>query len=257
MRLLAIAAALGLAALGANGAASDQGVSLLLTVFPCANDSAAPPALRAWAMKKLAPEVPVVPAWEHAGATWQGTMTLEAGAYIFTADSPHCSSGEARWIAIPGAQRHFAITLNKVKSMTLDAGTAYGSVSGFLPAPAATVEVFRAGETGQKQLCGPVPTDGNTYQLVFLRPGRYVVRIAFGDVAVNRTLTIGRTIETLTVRADLTADDAASIVRQQAAGSHFVYAVDGEHVRHTTLQLGAATANGWTTASPSPPSENH
>lgn len=245
MRLLAIAAAFTLAAFGANGAASDQSVPLVLTVFPCAADAAAPPALRAWAMKRLMPEVHLSPVWERTGPVWQGSIAFEPGAYIFSAESPHCSSGEARWIAIPGAQRHFAVTINRVKSITLDAGTAYGSIYGYLPVPGATVEIAPAGKAGGEDPRRPVLTDGDTYQIVFLRPGPYEVRIAFGGVAVSRTVTVGRTIDTFMVRADLTADDAASIVRQQANGSRFVHHPKGQSGSTVSLELGAASAAGW------------
>ncbi len=253
MKLLSIGTALALAALGASAVASGQSVPLQLTVFPCAADSAAPPSLSAWDWRR-APSVKIQPApsWQRIGAIWQGSLTLAPGRYMLYADSPHCSGSYVHWVGIPGEQRHLTLTINKLKSGTLVDGLHYGLIYGYLPAPSATVEVMRADSLAGEQTRRPVPTDGDTYQIANLTPGQYVVRVTFGGVVTSRDVTLGRTSDTFTVRADLTPADAARMVDQQAAGSRFVYVKNDQDVRMTRLVLGAASANGWTTE-PLPP----
>lgn len=251
MRLLSAAIAFALASAAAGAAASNPAVPIALTVFPCATDAGAPPNLTATKMQRPPSRVQVTPAWQRSGAVWNASIALDAGRYWVKVDSQHCSGQLVHWMAIPGATRHLTLVINKLKSWTLDEDWAPGIIYGYLPAPGSTVEVMRAdnlaGETWRT-----VSTDGDSYQTGYLRAGPYVVRITFGDVVVSRAVTLGHTFETMTVRADLTTADASRIVQQQASGSRWVHAVSANHVRITSLQLGAASANGWTTAQLAP-----
>ena len=252
MRSFSIASAFVLAMVGASAVASDQTVPLQLTVFPCAADSAIAPTLRVWSMQRPPSKIPVAPDWQRVGAVWEGSLTLAAGAYMLGADSPHCHA-YSRWMAIPGALRHLVITVNTENVKTIDGSSFNGTIYGYLPAPTATVEIMRLDRLLGEQTRKPVPTDGGTYQIGSLYPGPYVVRIAFGDVVASRDVTIGRTFDTLTVRADLTTDDAAGIVQQQANGSHFVHVRNSQNTNAKSFVLGAASVNGWTTKPLPPP----
>ena len=156
-------------------------------------------------------------------------------------------------MAIPGAQRHLALTINEANVRPIDGGSFYGIIYGYLPTPTATVEVMRADTLLGEQTRKSVPTDGDTYQIGSLYPGPYVVRIAFGNVVASRDVTIGRTSDTVTVRADLTIDDAARIVQEQADGSHFVHVPNSQSTDAKSFVLGAASVNGWTTKPLPPP----
>jgi hypothetical protein len=252
MRTFSIAAAFALAVVGTNAVASDETVPLQLTVFPCAADSAVAPTLSAWTMQQPPSKIPVTPAWQRTGAVWEGSLALARGAYMLSADSPHCHA-YSRWMAIPGAQRHLAITINTENVKTIGGSLFDGTIYGYLPTPTATVDVTRAGGSLGEQTRKSVPTDGDTYQISGLYPGRYAVRIAFGKVVATRDVTIGRTFDTLTVRADLSTADAASIVQQQANGSRFVQAPNSQKTNAKSFELGAASANGWTTKPLAPP----
>ena len=245
MKLLSpgIAFTLAVSAIGAR--ASDSAVALQVTVFPCAADAAVAPSLRVISLKQPVSVVKVAPEWQRSGDLWQGSLALDAGRYILNAESPHCSGGVLPWMAIPGAQRRVALTINKIKSVTLDEDQAPGLIYGSLPAPGAVVEVARSDRPSERAPRS-APIDGDTYQINYLRPGRYVVSIAFGEVAVQREVTIGRSVSAMTVRADLTPDVAADIVRQQAAGSHFIHVRNAQNSYSTSFQLGAASADGWT-----------
>lgn len=253
MRHFSIAAAFALAMAGAGAVASDQAVPLQLTVFPCAADSAVAPTLSPWAMQRPPSRIPVTPDWQRVGPVWKGSLTLAPGAYMLIINSPHCSGGALRWVAIPGAQRHLALTINEANVRPIDGGSFYGIIYGYLPTPTATVEVMRADTLLGEQTRKSVPTDGDTYQIGSLYPGPYVVRIAFGNVVASRDVTIGRTSDTVTVRADLTIDDAARIVQEQANGSHFVHVPNSQSTDAKSFVLGAASVNGWTTKPLPPP----
>lgn len=255
MRMLSMSIALALATLGASAVASGGSVALQLIVFPCAADSAVAPTLRAWALQRPPALVQTTPSWQHLGPVWEGSLTFAPGVYMFSAESLHCSGGASRWVAIPGAQRHLTLTVNKENARTIDGNLSPGTVYGYLPAPTATVEIMRAGALIGEQTRQSVPTDGDTYQVGYLRPGPYVVRIAFGDVVASRDVTIGRTFDTVTIRADFTTEDAASIVAQQAGGSRFVPVPNDQHIHAVSFELGAATADGWTTEPLAPPSD--
>ncbi|MGA8534136.1 MAG: hypothetical protein WB615_08520 [Candidatus Tumulicola sp.] len=255
MKLLSIGIAFALAMLGQGALASEQTVQLQVTVFPCATDSAAAPSLRAWALQRPPAQIAETPAWERIGSVWQASLTLAPGPYMLSAESPHCSGEGEPWVAIPGAQRHLALTVNRMNVKSIDGDSLIGIIYGSLPAPAATVEVMRAGSLLGEQTRRSVPTDGDTYQIGYLHSGPYVVRITFGNVVVSRDVTIGRTLDAAAVRADLSTGDAAAIVQQQATGSRFVHVPNGQKIRAVSFELGAASADGWTTQPLAPPSD--
>lgn len=246
--------ALVLAATTAGAISSDRTVTLQLTVFPCAADAAAAPALSLWSMQRPPQNMNLAPDWQRAGSVWQASLALAPGRYMIGAGSSHCTGGYAQWIALPGAPRHLAFTLNKQGARTIG-GSFEGLVYGYLPVPVATVDVVPSDDSGAQQTRRSVPTDGDTYQIGFLRPGRYVVRVSFGDVTASHDVTVGRTFDSLTVRADLTTGDGASIVRQEAEGSRFVRAPNAQQTHAVAFELGSASAGGWTTSSSASPGE--
>ncbi len=179
-------------------------------------------------------------------ANWNAVVAMPPGRYMVTANSAHCSGGFENWVAIPGAQRRLALTINKRKVGTIG-GESFGLVYGFLPSSVARVEVMRADGVLGEQTRRTAQIDGDTYEVQNLYPGPYVVRVSFGNVIASREVVVGRTYDGLTVRADLTTDEAASIVRQQASGSHFVHVPNYQNVVAVSFRLGAASAGGWVT----------
>jgi hypothetical protein len=244
MNILSIGAAFALATIGATALAADQSISLQVTVFPCEADATVAPSLGVTAITRPPAKVDVAPSWRWTGSVWQADVALPPGRYLIGANSPHCSGEYENWMAIPGAERHLALTINKRKIGTI--GDTLGVVYGVLPTSDARVEILRADGLSAEQTRRTAQLDGDTYQVQNVRPGTYVVRVSFGDVLASRTVTVGRTYDGLTVRADLTVTEAASIVRQQANGSRFVRAPNDQN-RAVSFQLGAASAGAWTT----------
>lgn len=171
-------------------------------------------------------------------------------------------------MAIPGEQRHLAITLNKVTNLgngrtlaTLDENMYAGVIYGYLPAASATVEVMSADSILGEQTRRNARVDGDTYQVGHLRSGDYIIRVVFGSVVAIKKVTVPKKPPYgAAIRADLTTADAASIVRQQSNGSGFVPAGtfktnQGNSEPLTTFRLGSATVDGWTTDPLVPPSD--
>lgn len=234
---------------------SPQAVELSLTVFPCVKDAALEPTLRISDIAQTFANVPIKSTWTTRTSDWQTTVTVPVGHYIVSAIYPHCTGETEQWVAIPGAARHLAITMNKSKVTTVDEDMYAGAIYGTLPSPAARVEVMEANSAIGEQTRRSAMTDGDTYQIGHLRSGDYVVRVVFGNVIASRAVHVPKDTYGPAVRADLTSADALSLVGQQASGSKFVPVPNVEKEPAVTFRLGAASANGWTTAPLIPPSD--
>lgn len=225
------------------------------TVFECAHDASDAPTLRLADLDRLFASVPVNPQWTFETAVWRTTVAVPAGHYILHSRTSHCSGESEQLVAIPGLTRHVTITLDdrqketrsgQIQSVRVDEDMYASAVYGFLPSSTAKVEIMSASSVLGEQTRQAAKVDGTVYEADHLRPGRDILRVSFGEIVVSREVVIPRDIYGALVRADLTAHDAAEIVKIQGAGSGFTLVNRYVPEKVMMFHRGTAVVDGWT-----------
>lgn len=239
---------------GAAEAISSPAASISITVFECVHDAGSPPVLRVTDIDKILASVPVTPQWYFQEPVWKTTISVPSGHYIFHARTKHCTGESEQLVAIPGIVRHLTITLDEkdeqapgtIQSVKVDEDMYASAVYGVLPSAIARVELMSLTSPIGEQTRQTAKVDGDVYEFDHLMPGRYVVRIVYGDILVSREVIIPSNVYGAVVRADLTAEEASRIVQVQASGSGFVSVENYAHEQEQRLRLGSAVVDGWT-----------
>lgn len=225
------------------------------TVFECTHDASEAPTLRLDDLDRLFASVPITPQWTFEAPVWKTTVAVPDGHYILHSYTSRCSGESEQLVAIPGLTRNVTITLDErhkqarpgqIQSVRVDEDMFASAVYGVLPTSTAKVDIMSASSVLGEQTRQTAKVDGTVYEADHLRPGRYILRIAFGEVIVSREAVIPRDVYGALVRADLTAHDAAEIVGLQAAGSGFALVDRPSAEKVMMFHRGTAVVDGWT-----------
>ena len=236
---------------GAMNAAS-QTARVAITVFECEHDATAAPKLTIYDLDRIFAAGSIVPTWSFEDPVWKTTISLPAGHYILSARTTHCSGETEQLVAVSDRTRHVTMTLDerqanpKAITVRIDEDMYASAVYGLLPGDVARIEMMSADSLIGEQSRQTAKIDNDIYEFDHLRSGSYILRASYGDIWVSREVVIPANQYGVTVRADLTPEDASEIVREQAAGSAFVPVhYNGPPLQ--TFRIGNASVDGWTT----------
>ena len=170
---------------------------LSITVFDCTPHSGKAPSLFIEDIDRRFTSVPVSPRWTTGPPVWRTTVQIQAGHYIVSAGSSPCGGETEQLVALAGYTRHLAITLNRVVTragrvamVTVDEDMYAGAVYGILPNPMSSVEMMSATSIIGEQTRRTAKIDGMVFEFDHMIPGRYVLRLDAGDVAVSREVIV-------------------------------------------------------------------
>lgn len=222
-----------------------------VTVFECAHDADSAPTLRFADIARTFASVPVSPQWTFEEPIWKTTVRIPPGHYILSSRTKHCTGESEQLVAMADKIRHVTFTLDlaaneKQLIARVDEDMYASAVYGDLP-PGARVDIMSADSIIGEQTRQAAKVDDSIYEFDHVMAGRYILRLVFGGIAVTREVAIPKDAYGATVRADLTLEDAAQIVKIQAAGSRFVPVPTYTGEPGETFQHGIATVDGWTT----------